>query len=87
MEQNKTKPTKKGVVVSMAGKNTISVLVETSQQHFTGKVIKTHKKFLVHDAEGKAQLNNTVLIVEGRKISKNKAWYLKALISKDGAII
>lgn len=85
MEQNKTIPTKTGVVVSISGKNTISVQIETRIKHFTGKVIKSFNKFLVHDAESKAKVGDVVQIKEGRKVSKRKAWHLDKIITDLGA--
>lgn len=85
MENNKPKPTKQGVVVAISGKNTIAVKVEVRIKHFTGKVIKSSSTFLVHDEKESAKLNDFVSIIEGRKVSKRKAWHLDKIITSEGA--
>jgi len=34
------------------------------------------KNYLVHDAEGKAEIGNAVLIQQSRPVSKRKSWAL-----------
>lgn len=81
MEQNKAIATRQGVVTSIVGSKTISVKVERRLNHFTGKVIKSFNKFIVHDPDSKAKIGDLVLIVEGRKVSKRKAWHLHKVLS------
>ena len=45
-----------------------------------GKIIKQVKKFYVHDEEGKAQVGDTVRIMETRPISKLKRWRLVEIL-------
>lgn len=84
MINNKPKPTKKGLVVAISGKNTIAVQVEVRIKHFTGKVIKSNSTFLVHDEKESAKLNDYVSIIEGRKVSKRKTWHLDKIITSEG---
>lgn len=45
-----------------------------------GKIIKQVKRFYVHDEEGKAQIGDTVRIMETRPLSKLKRWRLVEII-------
>lgn len=81
---NKPIPTRVGQVVKISSDKTIMVLVESTKKHFTGKVIKVHRKYMAHDENNSAKLNSTVKIKEGRKISKNKSWHLAEVIAEAG---
>jgi len=45
-----------------------------------GKIVKQVKRFYVHDEESKAQVGDTVRIMETRPISKLKRWRLVEVI-------
>jgi small subunit ribosomal protein S17 len=45
-----------------------------------GKIIKHRKRFYVHDEERKAQVGDTVRIMETRPLSKLKRWRLVEII-------
>jgi small subunit ribosomal protein S17 len=45
-----------------------------------GKIIKQIKRFYVHDEEGKAQVGDTVRIMESRPLSKLKRWRLVEIV-------
>ena len=45
-----------------------------------GKIIKQIKRFYVHDEEGKAQVGDTVRIMETRPLSKLKRWRLVEIV-------
>jgi small subunit ribosomal protein S17 len=45
-----------------------------------GKIIKQVKRFYVHDEEGKAQVGDTVRIIETRPLSKLKRWRLVEIV-------
>jgi small subunit ribosomal protein S17 len=81
---DKIQATRQGVVVSRSSDKTIAVLVESRKTHFTGKVIKTHRKYIVHDPENLAKIDNVVIIKEGRKVSKSKSWHLSKILSNEG---
>ena len=62
-----------GVVVSDKSNKTITVMVERKYQHpLLKKVIKTKKKYSVHDEENKFKSGDKVSIRECRPISKTK---------------
>ena len=63
----------KGIVVSDKPNKTITVLVERKYQHpILKKVIKTKKKYSVHDEKNKYKNGDKVSIIESRPYSKTK---------------
>ena len=63
----------KGIVVSDKPNRTITVLVERKYQHpLLKKVIKTKKKYSVHDAGNKFKNGDKVSIIECKPYSKTK---------------
>ena len=76
MERNSRK-VKIGTVVSDKMQKTIVVAVEGKKKHpLYGKVLKVTKKFKAHDENGDAKINDKVLIMETRPLSKHKRWRL-----------
>ena len=72
-----------GKVVSDKQDKTIVVLVETYKKDpLYGKRVKYSKKYAVHDESNKANVGDTVRIVETRPLSKTKYFYLKEIIEK-----
>ena len=67
------KKTLNGIVVSDKGNKSITVVVERKFQHpILHKVVKTKKKYHVHDENNSFKKGDKVLIVETRPISKTK---------------
>ena len=63
----------KGIVVSDKPNKTITVVVERKYQHpVLKKVIKSKKKYSVHDEENKYKNGDTVSIIESKPYSKTK---------------
>ncbi|MBQ8472285.1 MAG: 30S ribosomal protein S17 [Bacilli bacterium] len=72
-----------GKVISSKNNKTITVVVETYKKDpLYGKRVKYSKKYAVHDESNKAQVGDTVRIVETRPLSKTKYFYLKEIIEK-----
>ena len=64
-----------GIVVSDKGDKSITVLVERKYQHpVLQKVIKSKKKYRVHDEKNKFKEGENVSIIETKPISKLKRW-------------
>ena len=62
-----------GVVTSDKGNKSITVIVERKYQHpVLHKVVKTKKKYHVHDENNSFKTGDKVSIVESRPISKLK---------------
>jgi small subunit ribosomal protein S17 len=71
-----------GEVVKAKLEKTVTVRVDRSYRHpLYGKVIRTSKKYLVHD-EKSCQLGDLVRIVESRPISKKKRWVVESIIKR-----
>lgn len=79
MEKKTLKRRIAGKVTKLSGTNTLKVEVETKYQHPKyGKIIKTHKSYLVHNNGelGDVVVGNLVTIEEVKPISKLKRWLL-----------
>ena len=83
--QNKAKRLLTGKVVSDGMQKTIVVKVERIYMHASlKKVMRTSKKYKVHDEHGQAAVGDQVEIYEGRPLSKTKHMYLSRVISTSG---
>jgi small subunit ribosomal protein S17 len=73
MRNKMTKKLLKGIVVSDMPNKTITVLVERKYQHpILKKIIKTKKKYSVHDENNKYKNGDKVSIIECKPYSKTK---------------
>lgn len=76
MERN-TRKTLTGIVTRISGTNTIYVEVENYRSHnLYSKRFRTSKRFAVHDENNVAKLNDVVVIMETRPLSKTKHFRL-----------
>jgi small subunit ribosomal protein S17 len=72
-----------GRVVSDKMDKTIVVAVETKVRHpLYGKTVNKTTKFKVHDENNEAKINDRVLIMETRPLSKDKRWRLVEIVEK-----
>lgn len=72
-----------GVVVSVAMNKSAVVQIETRKMHPKyRKTIRRHKKYLAHDEENSASLNDIVEIVPTRPLSKRKRWRITRIVRK-----
>lgn len=82
MERNLRK-TRVGTVVSDKMDKTIVVAVKDNVQHpLYKKILKRTVKFKAHDENNEAGIGDRVLIMETRKVSKDKNWRLVKIIEK-----
>lgn len=82
MERNSRK-VKTGIVVSDKMQKTIVVAVEGKKKHpLYGKVLKVTNKFKAHDENNDAKINDKVLIMETRPLSKDKRWRLVEVLER-----
>ena len=82
MERGNRK-TKTGKVVSDKMDKTIVVAVETKVRHpLYGKTMSRTTKFKAHDENNEANLNDKVLIMETRPLSRDKRWRLVEVVEK-----
>jgi len=82
-EVKSNKRTLQGVVVSNKGDKTIVVQVERAFLHPRyRKTMRSHKKYMAHDAENTCNMGDTVRISESRPISKNKCWVMDEVLRR-----
>ena len=83
-----TKKTMTGVVVSNKMNKTLVVKVERRFSHpVFKKVVKTTKKYKVHDEKNECVQGDFIRIQETRPLSKEKRWRLLGIISRDKSFI
>ncbi len=83
VETKKNRTTLQGKVVSTMMEKTIVVEVEKTFMHARlAKVMRSVKRYKVHDEERRATLGDLVTIYEGRPVSKTKYMYLADIVSK-----
>ena len=71
-----------GTVSSAKMMKTVKVRVDRSYRHpLYGKVIRSHKNYLVHDEIG-CQPGDVVCIVESRPLSKRKRWVVQEVLRR-----
>lgn len=72
-----------GRVVSNKMDKTIVVAIETKVRHpLYGKTVNRTTKYKAHDEKNEAQINDRVLIMETRPLSKDKHFRLVEIIEK-----
>jgi small subunit ribosomal protein S17 len=75
--------TKVGKVVSDKMEKTIVVAIETKIRHpLYGKTMNRTTKFKAHDENNEAKVNDKVLIMETRPLSRDKRWRLVEIVEK-----
>jgi small subunit ribosomal protein S17 len=81
--ERSNRKTRIGRVVSDKMDKTIIVAVETKVRHpLYGKIINRTTKFKAHDENNEAGINDRVLIMETRPLSKEKRWRLVEIVEK-----
>ena len=88
MDDKANKKTMTGVVVSNKMDKTVVVKVERRFSHpVFKKVVKTTKKYKVHDEKNECLEGDFVRIQETRPLSKEKRWRLLGIISRDKSLM
>lgn len=81
--QRNNRKTRVGVVVSNAMDKTIIVAIQNNVRHpLYNKIVKTTKKFKVHDENNECNVGDKVEITETRHLSKDKYFRLVKIIEK-----
>lgn len=82
-QTQKSKRTLVGKVISNKMEKTAVVAVERAYMHpLLGRVMRTSKKYKVHDERQEAKVGDTVQIYEGRPVSKTKYMYLDKVVTR-----
>ena len=70
-----------GKVVTIAGDKTVSMVVERRVMHPRyHKVVKRFKKYLVHDERNEVKVDDEIIAIECRPLSKTKSFRLKTVV-------
>lgn len=84
-EQTANPRTVVGRVISDRMEKSISVRVETREQHpIYKKYVRRSSKFHAHDADNACRIGDLVRIEECRPLSKTKTWRLVEVIERAG---
>ena len=88
MSNQVKKKTMTGVVVSNKMDKTVVIKVERRFAHpVFKKVVKTTKKYKVHDEKNECLEGDFVRVQETRPLSKEKRWRLLGIISRDKSLM
>ena len=88
MSDQGNKKTMTGIVVSNKMDKTLVVKVERRFSHpVFKKVVKTTKKYKVHDEKNECLEGDFIRIQETRPLSKEKRWRLIGIISREKSLI
>ena len=88
MDDRANKKTMTGVVVSNKMDKTVVIKVERRFSHpVFKKVVKTTKKYKVHDEKNECLEGDFIRIQETRPLSKEKRWRLLGIISRDKSLM
>ncbi len=81
-EQKKNKRVMTGHVISDKMDKTVVVNVTRDYMHpLFNKVVRTSKKYKVHDDKEQAKIGDIVEFYEGRPVSKTKYMYLSRVVN------
>ena len=87
MDDRASKKTMTGVVVSNKMDKTVVVKVERRFSHpVFKKVVKTTKKYKVHDEKNECLEGDFIRIQETRPLSKEKHWRLLGVITREKSL-
>ncbi len=82
-EAKSNKRVLEGIVVSNRGDKTVVVEVERKFLHPRyRKTVRSHKKYMAHDAENTCNIGDRVRIIESRPISRRKRWVLTEVVTR-----
>ena len=88
MGDQANKKTMTGVVVSSKMDKTVVVKVERKFAHpVFKKVVKTTKKYKVHDEKNECVEGDFIRIQESRPLSKEKRWRLLGVVDKQKSLV
>ncbi len=83
----KSRRAKAGLVGSISGDKTISVILSTLVKHPRyGKYVRRRTKLAVHDPTNAAGVGDVVEIVPSRRLSKSKSWRLLRVVRRSTAV-
>jgi len=83
MTDRANRKTRLGTVISEARDKTVTVEVSSQTRHRRyDKIMRSSKKFHVHDEQNDARIGDKVRIIETRPVSKTKRWRLVEIVER-----
>lgn len=83
-EQNESKHSVIGTVVSDKMNKTIVVQIERKVKHpLYGKYVKKFSKMYAHDEDNACKIGDLVVIKQSRPLSKTKRWMLVEILKRE----
>lgn len=83
MAEQVRRKVREGVVTGAAMEKTIVVEVKRLERHpLYKRVVRTSKKYKVHDEQSECGVGDRVRIAETRPLSKTKRWRLVSVVEK-----
>ena len=83
MDERNLRKTRVGTVVSNKMDKTVVVAVERKVPHaLYNKPMVSTKRFKAHDENNEAKMNDRVVIMETRPLSKDKRWRLVEIVER-----
>jgi small subunit ribosomal protein S17 len=83
MLEHKKRKYRTGIVVSDKNYKTRLVSVERTYRHsLYDRVLRSKRKFVVHDEKNLSRIGDTIKIMESRPLSRTKRWVLIEIVSK-----
>ncbi len=74
---------KTGTVVSVSGKQSVTVKVESLHPHLKfGKYLRRTTRFMAHDAKSECGVGDRVILRECRPLSARKRWRVVQILEK-----
>jgi small subunit ribosomal protein S17 len=87
MLKRKKRKHRVGIISRDGSDKTRHVFVERTYRHsFYGRVLRTKKKFVIHDEKNISRVGDVVEIMESRPFSKTKRWVLVRVVDKTSTI-
>ena len=75
-----------GTVVQDSMDKTVSVRVERTKRHpLYGKIIRTYKRYQVHDEDNQARMGDFVRIRQCRPVSRRKHFFVEEVTARASA--
>lgn len=72
-----------GTVVQDSMDKTVSVRVERTKRHpLYGKIIRTYKRYQVHDEDNQARIGDSVRIRQCRPVSRRKHFFVEEVTAR-----
>ena len=72
-----------GTVVQDSMDKTVSVRVERTKRHpLYGKIIRTYKRYQVHDEDNRARIGDSVRIRQCRPVSRRKHFFVEEVTAR-----